>query len=404
MTLLLMSAFSSLQCSGTEPCDRCVSKKQTCSFSTVQNQRKVTRSLKELHAERLGLAHYASDPALKGGVKMYLDRHAQRVGMGGDMSGQQRRLVMSQGDGAGHVNHWYWALQQQAQQRGMGSGGRMPYVPSSHSPAYGRYQSAAHAGAYYPEQLWAANAAGHNASLHPYSYANQDMGSRSESDLSSMVAGSGAVGMSPSGSNTPVSHPHTPGGSHAYHGHNALHLATNAAGYQHQSGSRVVAGGYGSPERVDNAALYPFSRNHATSADPNGDGASQDLYQVPRPNGNGAQAGGANLYSQGEFSGQSEGAAGQTQSIAGQMGWRYEPLPPPPASAVLGQESERANGNGDAYTGSNGSINPEAASLMMNAAAWQDSYTSVGISDATGATGAGGAVVDLGFRPPSPTA
>ncbi|PWN19005.1 hypothetical protein BCV69DRAFT_300790 [Microstroma glucosiphilum] len=40
------------KCSGTEPCDRCISKKRVCTFSSVQNQRKVTRSLKDLRAER----------------------------------------------------------------------------------------------------------------------------------------------------------------------------------------------------------------------------------------------------------------------------------------------------------------------------------------------------------------
>lgn len=48
-----MSVSSSCpQCSGTEPCDRCLSKKRVCTFSSVQNQRKVTRSLKDLRAER----------------------------------------------------------------------------------------------------------------------------------------------------------------------------------------------------------------------------------------------------------------------------------------------------------------------------------------------------------------
>ncbi|CAO1613946.1 unnamed protein product [Sympodiomycopsis kandeliae] len=403
------------KCSGTEPCDRCIAKKQNCSFSTVQNQRKVTRSLRDLHADRLG-AHCHPDADLRGGIKVYLDRQAHRMGGQEHHMSGLRRTVMSQGNGTSHMNHVHWALSAQQQQRlammGSASASAHPYW-SGRQPSV-RYSGGYSGGMDNNSSSWMNGLVGagqealygYNGSWYPSSAyghghdgpsAQFNIGNQTESEVGySMSAPGSAISTSttPGGSNTPHLVTHPLGGQEARRAgtHGVAALESDGPSLLADTDSSFVRG-EGNANALMSNGVYPVHNAYASATS----GSEEDT-----------------LYSTGN-----------------RPGWRYDPLPPPPASVVLGQHHQ-VQGDHNVNASLEDQSNPSHFSsaqasgyylglpprnlASMNTAA---TSTSCGTSSPNGAQNdsseqlneaahhhhQGNLLIsasDLGFRPPSP--
>lgn len=298
---------------------------------------------------------------------MYLERHAQRAAAAAHQdlhgNGGARRTVMSQGDASGHVNHWYMALHQQAyQRRAAASPG---YVwPSSPLGMY-RPDDLSGNGQWYQGSYGGGSGGGYRGTAQHGVHYNPNMASRSESDLSAL--GNAAAAAAASGGFSSPGTPTTP---------------------------------------LPYAQMQPHTPLQATFGGSSGHVQGYDSYRNSLSSQGGSEPAYSTVPSNGWMQHRQNGSPsnGHAQPTAAEMGWRYEPLPPPPASLILGQTQDSRESI-EAVSG------PAAAAGLSwsNTAFSGNSEQATGFTDDVegvmdGATGGHSALsaIDLGFKPPSP--
>lgn len=219
---------------------------------------------------------------------------------------------MSQGGGASHLNHVHWALSAQQQQRmsmmGSASASAHPYWNSR--PASMRY-SGPYSAVDNSSSTWMNGLVNGQEALYGYSgtatswYPTSNYGHEgSNGHMNIGTQPESEVGYSMSAPGSVISTSTTPGGS------STPHMATHPLGASNASlmtdaSSSIAREG----DAVTGSGVYSVHNAYAQSM--NGDWPQN-----------------AN----------SSGEGGTVFNTSSRPGWRYDPLPPPPASIVLGQE------------------------------------------------------------------